>query len=123
MKYEGQLLEKILIVLNNTKTIDDINELTRAQLVNDIFNLARSDHINYKEALRFLEYLKNEKSYFPWSSAYAGFRFLMQRYAEDNNIGKSLRVSAYLFYLYINSNNLFIEIYKFYEYWLIICSS
>ncbi|XP_049765842.1 aminopeptidase N-like [Schistocerca cancellata] len=49
---------------------------TRAQLVSDVFSLARSDHLDYELALNFSLYLYQEEDYLPWAIAFRIFDYL-----------------------------------------------
>ncbi|XP_030370710.1 membrane alanyl aminopeptidase [Scaptodrosophila lebanonensis] len=60
-----------------------ISELNRAQVVDDLFNLARSSGITYDLALGVLEYLETETNYIPWTSAFNGYNFLAIRLGTD----------------------------------------
>ena len=61
---------------------DDIHVMNRAQIVDDLFNLARAGVIEYKTAVDIIRYIKKEKNYIPWLSAINnGLTFLSQRVA------------------------------------------
>lgn len=80
-----------------SKDIDSIPDLNRALLVDDVLNLARISKLSYQEAFDNLQFLKNDPSYYTWSSAYSGYRFLLQRFTADSFEGKELRVSLIYF--------------------------
>ncbi|XP_070495806.1 membrane alanyl aminopeptidase [Chironomus tepperi] len=65
-----------------------IHVLNRAQVVDDLFNLARGGVVSYSNAVDIIRYLKNETHYIPWLSAINnGLTFLSQRVkAEDAEI-------------------------------------
>lgn len=59
---------------------DNIHVMNRAQIVDDLFNLARAGIVKYDVATDIIRYIKNEKHYIPWLSAINhGFTFLSQR--------------------------------------------
>lgn len=63
-----------------------IHVLNRAQIVDDLFNLARAGIVEYSAAIDIILYLKNEKSYIPWLSAFNnGLTFLSQRVSGEKN--------------------------------------
>ncbi|XP_001849884.2 aminopeptidase N [Culex quinquefasciatus] len=53
-------------LLTNPATIHRAN---RAQLIDDAFNLARSDRLDMSVALKLLTYLRHETEYAPWAAA------------------------------------------------------
>ncbi|EDV92817.1 membrane alanyl aminopeptidase [Drosophila grimshawi] len=61
----------------------DIHEVNRAQIADDLLNLARAGHIHYDLTLSVLEYLASEVNYIPWTSAFNGFDFLAIRLGTD----------------------------------------
>lgn len=78
VKYDDRLLNQISTKLKSDK-FDEIHEYNRAQLVDDILNLARADMKDYGSTFRFLEYLSRERSFVPWSSASSGFAYLQRQ--------------------------------------------
>ena len=59
---------------------DNIHVMNRAQIVDDLFNLARAGIVEYKSAVDIIRYIKKEKHYIPWLSAIShGLTFLSQR--------------------------------------------
>lgn len=67
-----KLLSDELTIGNHTK-IDVVN---RAQLIDDSFNLARSQHLQYSVPFDILSYLKLENEYDPWTAASRALSFL-----------------------------------------------
>ncbi|XP_041970737.1 membrane alanyl aminopeptidase-like [Aricia agestis] len=64
-----------------------IHEYNRAQIVNDVFQFARSGLMSYTKALSILSYLENEKDYAPWVAAITGFQWLRNRFAVSSLLG------------------------------------
>ncbi|KAG8201081.1 hypothetical protein JTE90_028752 [Oedothorax gibbosus] len=64
------LLEQLLT--NHT----EIEVINRAQILNDILNLARSDETEYAMALNITKYLFLEEEYLPWQAAFSAFKHL-----------------------------------------------
>lgn len=59
---------------------DGIHVMNRAQIVDDLFNLARAGIVKYNTAVDIIRYIKKEKNYIPWLSAIShGLTFLSQR--------------------------------------------
>jgi len=53
--------------------------LNRAQIIDDAFNLALANRLDYTFVLGLTKYLKNEHDVVPWYSAKNGFAYLLQR--------------------------------------------
>lgn len=69
-----------------TENHDGIHVLNRAQIVDDLFNLARAGIVQYETAVDIITYIKAEKSYIPWLAAFNnGLTFLSQRVSGDSN--------------------------------------
>ena len=62
---------------------DGIHELNRAQIVDDLLNLARAGVIDYNLTFAVLEYLSTETNYLPWTAAFNGFNYLTIRLGTD----------------------------------------
>lgn len=56
-----------------------IHKLNRAQIVDDLLNLARAGEIEYSLAMDVLEYLGTEIDYLPWTSAFNGLSYIAIR--------------------------------------------
>ena len=73
-------------LINSLKTLKDIHRLNRAQLIDDIMNLARTNHASYELALDLLLYLRLEDDFIPWEAAFRSLSFLHYR-MEDSKWG------------------------------------
>ncbi|KAJ3664945.1 hypothetical protein Zmor_000475 [Zophobas morio] len=99
VNYDDALLAKISSAL--TSNVDDIDELTRAQIIDDQFTLAKAGKKTYNEVFDFLSFLKKDTSYYSWSAAFNGFEYLLQRTANSdvrdalNSFIKSLMTELY----------------------------
>lgn len=60
---------------------DGIHVLNRAQVVDDVLNLARGNLLDYQMAFDILDYLPTETHYIPWLSAINGLSYLSRRMA------------------------------------------
>ncbi|XP_043068005.1 membrane alanyl aminopeptidase-like [Drosophila bipectinata] len=82
-----------------TENWGKIHENNRAQVVDDLFNLARAGLLPYNITLNIIEYLETETHYIPWTSAFNGFSFLTIRLGNDtanfNSYIQSLTQKAY----------------------------
>ena len=61
------------------ETNHQIHPLNRAQLIDDIMNLARTKMVSYNYAMNLLLYLKSEENYIPWEAAFNSLHFLRSR--------------------------------------------
>lgn len=60
---------------------DSIHVLNRAQIVDDVLNLARGDLLDYQLTFDILDYLDRETKYIPWMAAVNGLEYLSRRMA------------------------------------------
>ncbi|KAJ8733131.1 hypothetical protein PYW08_001429 [Mythimna loreyi] len=70
-----------------------IHEYNRAQIVDDVFLLARFGTLTYRKALNILSFLEFEDAYAPWMAAITGFNFALRRLAHDNLATARLRAA------------------------------
>nr|AAX39863.1 aminopeptidase N1 [Trichoplusia ni] len=71
------------MALRNAEVRKDIHVYNRAQIVDDVFLLARSERMTYRQAFNILSFLEFEDEYAPWIAAIAGFNFAVRRLAHD----------------------------------------
>ncbi|GBP46438.1 Membrane alanyl aminopeptidase [Eumeta japonica] len=77
VNYDTRNWELIADTLKNSP--NDIHYLNRAQIVDDVFALMRSEKISFELGFRILEFLKDETSFFVWYPAITGFNWLRNR--------------------------------------------
>lgn len=65
----------------NSNDFGKIPPLTRAQLLSDAFNLARSGRLNYRVALEMSKFLKRETDYLVLNSFFYVFEFFYYRFS------------------------------------------
>ncbi|XP_026322120.1 membrane alanyl aminopeptidase-like [Hyposmocoma kahamanoa] len=63
-----------------------IHEYNRAQIVNDLFQFARSGVMTYNRAFNLLAFLENETEYAPWFAAITGINWLRNRLASSPDL-------------------------------------
>ena len=84
-----------------------IHELNRAQLLDDVFNLARYNHTSLNTALNMIQYLKQEIDLSPLT---AGFRMMefLQQFLDDEKLFNELNQNLLNIAdeIYTNINNL-----------------
>lgn len=85
---------------------DSIHSLNRAQLLDDSFNLARYDYLNFNILLRLIEYLHRETELIPLTAGFKAIEFLMT-FLDQADFYQDLR--AFLLdvveKVYVNINN------------------
>lgn len=62
----------------------NIEEINRAQIVDDLFALGKTGHLQYDFVLNILEYLKTETAYIPWKPAFTGLKNIETRLGLEN---------------------------------------
>lgn len=86
VNYEANLWGKISKALRS-EDFGGIHVLNRAQIVDDLFNLAAAGIVSYGTALNILDYLREESEYLPWLAAANGLYALSQRiHQEDEHV-------------------------------------
>ncbi|KAJ0178639.1 hypothetical protein K1T71_005414 [Dendrolimus kikuchii] len=78
VNYDDYTWDLIVLALRGTnRTL--IHEYNRAQIVNDVFQFARSGLISYSRAFNILSFLEFETDYAPWVAATTGFAWIRNR--------------------------------------------
>ena len=75
-----------LINLLNSEEFSKIGDVNRAQLIDDLLNLARADYIDYDIALDATKYLVRETGYLPWKAYFTGTAYLSQMFDANSEI-------------------------------------
>lgn len=89
VNYEDTLWHRIIMALEEDVEVIDV--LNRAQMVDDIFNIARAGGISYDMVFHFAGYLKSETGYYPWVSALNALSYISGK-LNDNEAEKLLQV-------------------------------
>ncbi|XP_011870129.1 PREDICTED: uncharacterized protein LOC105563274 [Vollenhovia emeryi] len=74
---------KKLIYKLNSKGFEAINVLNRAQIIDDLFNLARADYIEYELLMNATTYLRQETNHLPWKAFFNGLAFIYGRFEQQ----------------------------------------
>lgn len=61
----------------------NIHVLNRAQIIDDVLNLARAEYVEYYQALSIAQYLENEENYIPWLAAFNNLVYISRRLPSD----------------------------------------
>lgn len=84
MNYDEENWLKIITTLKG-KEFQKIHEINRASLIDDLFNLGDTGHVNYGKILSATQYLEHETNYLPWKAAFRGL-FVLENTLKDNDI-------------------------------------
>nr|CAD7396260.1 unnamed protein product [Timema cristinae] len=63
----------------NSDSFEQIPPVNRAQLLDDVFNLARAGFVDYTLVLQMVKYLERETDYVPWYAAFNGLNYVDKR--------------------------------------------
>lgn len=83
VNYDDTLWSEIESALQS-ENFGGIHVLNRAQIVDDVLNLARAGGVSYTRALDVVSYLANENEYYPWYSALTALSYLKRRIGNDD---------------------------------------
>ncbi|CAG9794998.1 unnamed protein product [Diatraea saccharalis] len=105
-----------------------VHEFNRAQIVNDVFQFARSGLMSYTRAFNILSFMRFETEYAPWAAAISGFNWVRNRFVRttlekqinDLFIGWATPLMDTLTY-YPSENESFMRSYLRYELAPIMC--
>ncbi|XP_013171134.1 PREDICTED: membrane alanyl aminopeptidase-like [Papilio xuthus] len=78
VNYDTHNWEMIASALKQNR--ENIHYLNRAQIVDDVFALMRSERITFNLGFQILEFLKDETNFFVWYPAVSGFTWLRNRF-------------------------------------------
>lgn len=92
VNYDEQLWRRIINALQNETERTEIHYLNRAQVVDDIFNIARTGEVEYSLAFELADFLVYETEYYPWYSAFNAFSYLLGK-MKDDDAEEKLKVS------------------------------
>ncbi|XP_067616976.1 aminopeptidase N [Eurosta solidaginis] len=76
VNYEEDNWKAITAYLMQPQQIKNIGPANRAQLIDDVMNLARGAYLSYEMALNMTRYLKHELDHVPWKAAITAFNFI-----------------------------------------------
>lgn len=97
MNYDKDSWNRIIKALTSGD-LAKIHELNRAAIVDDLLNLARAELLNYDIALQGIQYLKREKNYLPFKSAFTALDYLIRQFSGSQD-DKLFKVRFLLFYI------------------------
>lgn len=75
------------------ENLKEVDELNRAQIIDDVLNLARAGQTSYDTALTVASYLEHDTSYYPWYSAFNAFTYLRLVLDPEDKVAPLLNVN------------------------------
>ncbi|KAJ8982961.1 hypothetical protein NQ317_005279 [Molorchus minor] len=84
VNYDETLWRRLISYLKDDDLRAGIHVLNRAQMVDDIFNIARTGDVSYGLAFELAEFLINETEYYPWKSALTAFSYVLGKLENDD---------------------------------------
>ncbi|XP_063706176.1 aminopeptidase N-like [Culicoides brevitarsis] len=80
----------------DSETFEDIHVINRAQIIDDVLNLAKNDMVKYEIVFHVLQYLEREVDFLPWSSANNGLSYLNRMMTGSDHYGNFQKYMAKL---------------------------
>uniref|UniRef100_A0A182PEE9 Aminopeptidase N n=1 Tax=Anopheles epiroticus TaxID=199890 RepID=A0A182PEE9_9DIPT len=99
VNYDAHNWDLLIEALHSNPT--QIHHRNRAQLVNDAYNLARAERLDFSVPLRLMSYLRKETQYAPWTAAGSALTYL------NNKLRGTNQYDNFLVY----ANQLLMDIY------------
>uniref|UniRef100_A0A182PTS8 Aminopeptidase n=1 Tax=Anopheles epiroticus TaxID=199890 RepID=A0A182PTS8_9DIPT len=106
VNYEAESWQKLIDVLNSDRFEDLLPVINRAQLVDDVANLARAGEVRYDVALSLMQYLERETEYIPWATAYNALLHLDRMFSSHKEYARFELYSRRLSSLVFNATNI-----------------
>ena len=82
VNYDSKSWYRLIDFLNSEK-YESIHVINRAQIINDVLNLARAGYVNYTLALDATAYVINDHHHLPWKALFTGFSYLNMRFKDQ----------------------------------------
>lgn len=94
VNYDDELWTSITEALL-TENFGGIPDVNRAQIIDDVFSLAKVDKVSYSKVFEIVQFLKGDSSYITWYPAFTGFNYLFRRLGFESVIGEAIGVSCF----------------------------
>lgn len=82
VNYDTTSWKKLINKLNN-EGFRAINVLNRAQIIDDLFNLARANYVEYELLMSVTPYLKRETDHLPWKAFFNSLSYIHERFEQQ----------------------------------------
>lgn len=110
VNYDDTLWSEIETALKS-EDFGGIHVLNRAQIIDDVLNLARAGVVSYTRALDVASYLANENEYYPWYSALTAMTYLKRRIGNDDVLKDLFEVQMIMALLQHCKREILLDIY------------
>jgi len=100
VNYDSENWNILINQLNDINNFESIDVISRAQLLDDSFNLGKAELIDQTIFLRLASYLKFETNNLAFQAANDGFNFIESMLENDFNAIKNFQVFFFYIFLY-----------------------
>ncbi|KAL6443889.1 hypothetical protein ACFW04_001722 [Cataglyphis niger] len=69
----------------DSERFESIHVLNRAQIIDDLFNLARATYVDYELVLNASRYLTRETNHLPWKAFFNGLSYVYERFEQSEH--------------------------------------
>jgi len=83
VNYDIDSWRRLIDMLMDTNRFESIAVLNRAQIIDDLFNLARATYVGYDLLMNATRYLMHEKHHLPWKAFFNGLSYVYERYEQQ----------------------------------------
>ncbi|XP_012524023.2 uncharacterized protein LOC105829586 [Monomorium pharaonis] len=95
VNYDPNSWNALINKLNN-KGFEAINVLNRAQIIDDLFNLARANYVDYELVMNATTYLKQETHHLPWRAFFNGLSYVYGRFESPSQQTYMIDLNQYV---------------------------
>jgi len=86
VNYDINSWRRLIDTLNSDR-FESIAVVNRAQIIDDLFNLARATYVNYDLLMNATKYLTRERHHLPWKAFFNGLSYVYERFEQQMDEG------------------------------------
>lgn len=90
VNYDTYSWRRLIDQLNSPR-FESIHVLNRAQIIDDLFNLARATYVDYELVLDASKYLIQETNHLPWKAFFNGLSYVYERFEDGRDYQNNLK--------------------------------
>jgi len=83
VNYDIDSWRRLIDILMDKNRFESISVSNRAQIIDDLFNLARATYVNYDLLMNATKYLAHEKHHLPWKAFFNGLSYVYERFEQQ----------------------------------------